>query len=145
MKNHDSIFFHDVMGPGTGNQYYSPCKHVFYARKPKNDYCSNFSNHLQNSFGHRECSDDKYYSVVIQLVFANADITLTGYHPPTSPPPSTPELLHRNACPALGLLHNRSRRVGPGRTGAGLCINRLSNMKIVNTVISALKLSCLSA
>ena len=32
-----------------------------------------------------------------------AGINLTGYHPP----PGTPGLLHRNVCPAPGLLHNR--------------------------------------
>ena len=36
-------------------------------------------------------------------VLTNAGITLTGYHPA----PGTPGLLHRNVCPAPGLLHNR--------------------------------------
>ena len=30
------------MGLDEGNQDYSPCKHVFYARKLKNDQCPNF-------------------------------------------------------------------------------------------------------
>ena len=40
----------------------------------------------------------------------NAGINLTGYH--TSP--GTPGLLHKNVCPALGLLQNR-KCLGAGR------------------------------
>ena len=83
-----------------------------------------------------------------QLQIDQARLRLCGYHFDWLPP-GTPRLLHRKVCPVPGLLHNRKcPEAGPisdNVPGAWLCINWLSNMKIVNTVISAYTLSCLSA
>ena len=65
---------------------------------------------------------------------------------PVAIPPGSPGLLHRNVCPAPGLLQNRKCPGGGPKNddvpGPGICINFLSNMKIVNTVICAEDSEC---